>query len=395
MRTERRSPAIALQSLSPMFRPRTCAAAAVVMAALWQWATVTANYQRNWTALYCTGSLQSHPPLIAAEHVYLFADSTGYDGQFYHLIAHDPFLRSNLKAYIDDARLRYRRILVPMLAYTLALGNPLRIDAAYELITFLMIGLGVYWSCGLALESKLSAAWGLLFLLLPAVLITLDRLVVDGALAALTAAFLYYRRSTPKLFLVLVSAALTRETGFLLIAALCLYLIYQCEWKRAGAFLLSGVPALAWYAYVRARTPAAPYDLSPIPFSGIWTALRHPWPYPPDIPLLDAVRVADYLALGGVLCAFGLAFWWLAKRPWEPWQAGAVVFAAMGIFLQRTDHWLNVYDFGRVYTPLLLCLAAGAAQYRKPGLLVPAAMMLPKLAIQITPQFLGVIHRIA
>ncbi len=82
---------------------------AVLLVGCWQWATVHANYRGNWTTLFCTGALQRQSPLTASEHLYLFPNSTGYDGQFYHLVAHDPFLRSGLQAYVDDARLRYRR----------------------------------------------------------------------------------------------------------------------------------------------------------------------------------------------------------------------------------------------------------------------------------------------
>jgi hypothetical protein len=117
-----------------------------VFVALWQWATVTANYRGNWTALFCTGALQPHPPLARSEHVYEFANSRGCDGQFYHH-AHDPFLRSDLKNYVDDLRLRYHRIFVPLLAYGLAFGDQTLIDRAYELVFLLSVVLNVYWSC--------------------------------------------------------------------------------------------------------------------------------------------------------------------------------------------------------------------------------------------------------
>ena len=69
-----------------------------------------------------------------------------------------------------------------------------------------------------------------------------------------------------------------------------------------------------------------------------------------------------------------------------------MLFATMALVLQRTDHWQNVYDFGRVYTPVLLCLLAIAAEYRKPWLLTPLGMMLPRLAIQLAPQMMGVLR---
>src|SRR5574340_617734 len=88
---------------------------AVCLVAGWQAATVHSNYRGNWTALFCTGSRFPLPPELAEEHVYVFPDSTGFDGQFYHLIAHDPALRRGFDRYIDAPEYRSRRTLVPLL----------------------------------------------------------------------------------------------------------------------------------------------------------------------------------------------------------------------------------------------------------------------------------------
>jgi hypothetical protein len=365
----------------------------VLLVASWQWATVTANYGGNWTALFCTGANQRQPPLAAAERLYLFAGSYGYDGQFYHYIAHDPFLRSDLKGYIDDPRLRYRRILIPLLAYGVALGQSGWIDATYRLVCLLSIGLGVYWSCRFVQDAGLSAAWGLLFLVMPAIPITTDRLVIDGGMAALTTAFLFYSRSPSwKLFVVLICVALTRETGFLLVLACCAWLAWRREFRLSGIFLFSAAPALVWYRYVSAHTASPSYDISLIPFSSIVWVLRHPLTYPPGTPFADAILVADYLALAGMLLALGLALRWFLSKPFDPIRIAAMLFATLAAVVQVTGTWESVYAYGRIYTPVLLCLAAVAAQARNLWLLAPAAMILPRLAIQLAPQILGIAH---
>jgi hypothetical protein len=362
---------------------------AVASVAVWQWATVTANYGGNWTALYCTGALQPHPPLVAAEHVYIFANSTGYDGQLYHYLAHDPLMRSGLKSFVDDPRLRYRRILVPALAFVLGLGRSDWIDPAYELVFLISVGLGVYWSC------RFAGSWGLLFLLIPAIPITMDRLVIDAGLAALTAAFLCYRDGPVwKLFLVLACAALTRETGFLLIAAVCLFHLLRREHRLSAILATSAAPALAWYVYVATRTVGKPYDLSLIPLSAIAHVLADPWKYPPGTPFPGVIVLADYIALAGVLLAIGLAFYFAARGPVDVVSIAALLFASMAVLIQRVDHWQNVYDYGRVQTPLLICLAAIAARDRKPWLLLPVVMILPRVSIQFVPQVLGVVYKL-
>src|SRR5580700_2994804 len=86
----------------------------------WQFLTVHYNYSGNWTALFCSGSSMRQPPQLANERIYVFANSNGYDGQFYHYLAHDPLLTGGLAAvYIDAPRLRCRRILMPAIAYML------------------------------------------------------------------------------------------------------------------------------------------------------------------------------------------------------------------------------------------------------------------------------------
>ena len=51
-------------------------------------------------------------------------ESRGFDGQFYHYMAHDPLLTHGMAGAVDLPRLRYGRILVPALAYAVAFGRP-------------------------------------------------------------------------------------------------------------------------------------------------------------------------------------------------------------------------------------------------------------------------------
>src|SRR5712691_9775854 len=62
------------------------------------------------------GPMKSPPPFAAAEPHYAFKYSGSYDGQWYHLMAHDPFMSRGAASVIDAPVLRYRRILVSLLA---------------------------------------------------------------------------------------------------------------------------------------------------------------------------------------------------------------------------------------------------------------------------------------
>jgi hypothetical protein len=181
----------------------------------WQAAFVEFKFGGNWTALFLSGDQFPLPPSLAGDGVYRFPGSHGYDGQFYHFIAHDPLLLTDAVNYVDSPELRWRRILVPGLAHILALGQPGWIDSAYVAVALAAIFLGVYWLAGFSRLHDLPAYFGLAFLAVPAVLVAIERMTVDVALAALAVGFIYYGREGPMwaFYTMLMLAPLARETG--------------------------------------------------------------------------------------------------------------------------------------------------------------------------------------
>ena len=130
-------------------RPRraalVCAVAAAGVALAWQALTVRANFAGDWSAFYYTGAFSRVPPPLAAERVYTIPGSAGYDGQYYHFIAHDPWLRRGFAAYVDNPRMRWRRILVPGLAALLSGFDDDYTDSLYEVVLLASVFLGAYW----------------------------------------------------------------------------------------------------------------------------------------------------------------------------------------------------------------------------------------------------------
>src|SRR5215469_15348809 len=130
--------------MPPAGFPRSAAIVGLSCALLafsWQFLTVRYNYHNDWSGLFCTGEKAVLPPMVAAEHPYRFAGAPGWDGQLYHEIAHDPFLQRGNVSYVEGARLRYRRILIPALAYILSGGHDGGVDAAYRLVVILFFAL--------------------------------------------------------------------------------------------------------------------------------------------------------------------------------------------------------------------------------------------------------------
>ena len=66
-----------------------------------------------------------------------------------------------------------------------------------------------------------------------------------------------------RLFAGLAAAALSRETGFLLIAAYVLYLLGIRKFRKAGVFSMAAVPAVCWYLFVRLHVPFIDRDRLP------------------------------------------------------------------------------------------------------------------------------------
>lgn len=357
---------------------------------LWQFATVHFNYGGNWTALFSTAPDWPRPAFLRAENLYTFPGSLGYDGQMYHLIAHDPWMSRGAVAAMDDPALRYRRILVPALAWTLALGRDSGIHAAYFAVILGFVFLGLYWLARVLVIQGLHPGWGLMFLLMPATLVSMDRMTVDVALAALAAGFVLYSDAPWKVFAILVCAALTRETGLLLTAGYGVFLVSRRRFADVVWTAASALPAIFWYMYVNAHVPAQPLPEvgSLIPLGGWIERVAHAAVYPlPRLQALAAIEL-DYVALAGVALMLGHTVWLAWSRRWNARAAAIYTFAAAIIFIGSQSVWQDAFSFGRVVTPLMLLLAAEDASPRLA--FAPMALVDARIGLNFLKQIIGV-----
>ena len=236
--------------MPPARRSAWVALAATVAALTWQAAAVHFNYRGNWTALFCIGEKSSMPPDLQSG-AWIFPDSKGYDGQYYRVVAHDPWMRQGLSRFVDSTP-RFRRILLPAAAWLLAFGQPLWIDSAYILLVLVSLFIGTWFTAMWVAVQNRSEWWGLGFLLLPGVVITLNRMTVDITEYACLAAALYFwrRKSWIGCWIAGAAAFLTRDLGLIVIASLVGMCLLQRFWTRAAVFAASALPSLLWNFHV-------------------------------------------------------------------------------------------------------------------------------------------------
>jgi hypothetical protein len=347
---------------------------AVLLVFSWSAARVHFTSGGNWTALFCTGADVRLPPDLDAGTYR--TPLGGYDGQYYRMLAHDPFLRKNYAPYVDSPQFRFRRVLVPLLAWLLAFGQQRWIDGAYLAVEGIFLALGTYWCARLLARRGRSPLWGLLFVAVPGTLASIDRMLLDGPLTALFAGFLQYceEERRTRVWALSMLSWLTRETGLLPAAALVADCCYRRDWRGAMRFAASGIPALAWYGLLATRLPPGKITEAGIPGWGLLRRLFWLRPYPdPRVQLW--LRVTDILAVAGLIACILLAVLWLRKLPIGPVTICVGLYVCLALVLCSPGYMVEAFGFGRPVSPLLLWVMIEAAGRGKWAALAPPLLV--------------------
>lgn len=370
-------------------------------AVAWLGINVAFNYGGQISGLFWTGSQISLPAEVGEGHTYRVADPVGFDGQYYHLVAHDPVMLRGFSRYVDNPRLRWRRIGLPGLAALLSAGSDRCVDFVYVLLQVVFVFLGAFWLGRYAQRHGSSALWGLAFLAIPAVAVSLDRMTIDLPLAALAIGLVLCGETGAGrrrlLYVILCAAPLVRETGMVLLLGWCLYSALRRDWGAVGLGAACALPAIAWWTYVDARTAAdsTPW-LASIPFGGI---LRQTFEtigsarMPAATLWLRAAAVFEAIALAGIWLALLLPFYLAWRRRWGLIEVSAIVFAAFAAML-GLDIWNAAYATGRTMSPLLILLGLLALKERRIAFALPLLLVLPRIALQYEAQLRGALRAI-
>jgi hypothetical protein len=368
------------------------ASAAILLLATWQLLQVHYLFNGNWTGLFCAGDRMPLPP--GFESTYRAPKSDGYDGQFYRYIAYDPFLKRDLWRYMDGGSYRYRRLLVPLLAWALAGLTRVSADSAYIAVIWFFTGLGTYCLARLATRYGYSALWGLLFLIAPATLIAGDFLTVDVALAALTVAIVLALESERFKLAVLLAACcpLCHDTGVIIPGALTLFYLIRKDLLRAMIAAASIVPAWLWFQYIRSAIPAPATVAKAVPSwvfqkvgIGIVERLLHPIPYPYGPFTRSVIQGLDFAAITSILvCLILVIFQPGARRRLTAdfLACAGVLYFGLALALGSPFFWIDPNGYGRTFTVLLLLAAIRGFQIRRLAYAAPLVLVTFRVGLQ-------------
>lgn len=366
-----------------MSRPLHTALAALLLVVLYHLLLVS-GHQGNVTALFYAGDATPAPPALEAK-MYRFPQSVGFDGQFYLYLAHDPLDEQGTASYIDNPSTRWKRILLPGAAYLLALGQPAAIPYVYVGLMWLLTFLGTWLLGRLCTYWGHPAWWGIGFLAIPAVFVSLDRMMTDiGLVVALLALLLATREDRPALALTAMALApLARETGLVLACAWVLWNALGRRWRQASWGLMAALPFLAWSAWVHQQFGP---DLTPWwgwPFEGILTRLATYTIYPAPLLGLKLALFLDYVGAWGIAVSFVLAAVLFLRGERHLLMITALVYTLGISVFAKEDMWGEAYSYTRTGGPVALLLALAGLEQRRWWMLAPLMLALPRIVLQV------------
>ena len=207
--------------------------------------------------------------------------SEGYDGQFAYQIALRPL---HAAPYLDVPAYRYQRLLYPMLARLLALGQPEAIPWTLILANVAAIALGTWATERLLLHFGVSRWYALSYGLYGSQLLALRTdLNEPWAQALVQCAMLAWAKDRrPAAICAFSLAALTKETTLIFLAAYILYSLKKRMWRSSIGLCAAALPFVMYQALLWARfgntaigsggANATPFSLVPL---GGWLAIVH------------------------------------------------------------------------------------------------------------------------
>lgn len=294
----------------------------------------------------------------------------GYDGQFYATLATDPCLRSpETASLVDNPRYRAQRIVLPLLAYLVAAGNPLWVTYTYPILCWLFTLSGIGALAVLARDHRVPAWWVFIAGINVGVAASLTRSTPDApALALLLFAWLAQERNQPVLASLLsLVAVLTRETVLLAVWAVGLASYLRTRRRAALVPALAGTVALlSWTLFLAFRFPQHPGGMGGNlgwPLFGL-ARKAQTFVHGPGLHLMELSAFLGLLALLVGAARTG-------RPPFDERNLVLGAFAALALFVTEKVY-VEAFAFARVLLPMAWAatLSVGDRGYRRLSLQV-------------------------
>ncbi len=344
------------------------------------------NFGGNLSGFLFLGNAKINCPDAWYPGLYLRSDE-GYDGEFNYYIAVDPLNKKGIYQCTGGGPYRYQRILFPMAAALLSMGEMSRVPGILLTVNFCAVLLGAYF---LTRSSKhfLGHGWaGLFAIFAVGTLIALTRTTTELVYSSLMIAGFYYylaKNNFPAAALWFSASVLAKELALPAIAAAALYEIAaRKSWRNACLFLIPvGVYGL-WQLNVRANFGMFSFQAgveqggfnSFKSLSGFFQRIGQTYG---AVDHISVRQLFEPLLLTAILSASALAVYCMPFRLKDfisPFQIMAPVYAAavLAAGFYPTSH-IDYWGYGRHSIELFICMIFLYFQMRKKMLLVPLAL---------------------
>ncbi|MBI5970625.1 MAG: hypothetical protein HY884_05675 [Deltaproteobacteria bacterium] len=233
-------------------------------------------YAYNFSAMIRISKTENPGPVqkYFQKGMVVFGDKGGYDGQAYYLAAMDPFMSEGV--YKDAYR--QQRILYPVAARVLALGNAQWLPYSMFLVNIIALGAGMVFFIAILRHYGASSYWSFFYGLAPPSIMTIQYDLPSPLSIALIVSAVYFyvvKKSLVVTAVFMALAFLTREDSVMALIPMLVW-DYQKEKKfsRIAVLLSALVPFFLWQFFIAYRLGDLPAGASatvinPIPFYGI------------------------------------------------------------------------------------------------------------------------------
>lgn len=209
----------------------------------------------------------------------------GYDGQFAYQIARAP---AQAPRHLDVPAYRYQRILYPLLARGLALGQAAWIPWSMLIINFIALVLGTWVTSRWMGDQGLSPWFSLAYPLNIGMLLSL-RLDLTEPVAFLFVVigfWAWFRGHCWRSAAGFALAALAKEVTLVLTAGLVLHLLFQSRWWKAVKWgAVATLPFALWQGFLRLwlgtwglrSGGALASSITLVPYKNWWSLAGYDW----------------------------------------------------------------------------------------------------------------------